>query len=245
MRRTIATGAVVALAMSAALATSTAPLALGVPTQLAADAFARTSTNSWGTADVGGPWSLAGRLRRSRFQLAPVAWSCPAPAPLRGISGRRVVVRHAGPGWRQPEQGADRRGYLHFGDRTTVELHRRLSGQGSIHARRRGCRDSRTRGRRCRDRIDQRHGATDLRRRRGRAGSTTGHRHLADHAAVDDLADRHPSRLPGSSRAPTPLRHYKYPVRWACSSTSPAPRRTRPRRPRSAATAPSVQTRRQ
>ena len=63
MRRVIAAGAVVALAMAIAPAISaisaTQPAA-GAPTQYAADAFGRTVTNGWGTADLGGAWSLTG-----------------------------------------------------------------------------------------------------------------------------------------------------------------------------------------
>jgi rhamnogalacturonyl hydrolase YesR len=60
MRRAIAAGAVVALALAVAPAASGIQAASGAPTQYAADAFGRTVTNGWGTADVGGAWSLTG-----------------------------------------------------------------------------------------------------------------------------------------------------------------------------------------
>jgi rhamnogalacturonyl hydrolase YesR len=60
MRRAVAAGAVVALAMAIAPAVSTTQAASGAPTQYAADAFGRTVANGWGTADLGGPWSLMG-----------------------------------------------------------------------------------------------------------------------------------------------------------------------------------------
>ena len=60
MRRAIAAGSVVALAMVTAPAVSTTHFATGAPTQYAADAFGRTVANGWGTADAGGPWSLMG-----------------------------------------------------------------------------------------------------------------------------------------------------------------------------------------
>jgi len=59
MRRAIAAGAVVALALAIAPVVS-ATQATGAPTQYAADAFGRTVANGWGTADVGGAWSLTG-----------------------------------------------------------------------------------------------------------------------------------------------------------------------------------------
>ncbi len=59
MRRAIAAGAVVALALAVAPVVS-ATQATGAPTQYAADAFGRTVANGWGTADVGGAWSLMG-----------------------------------------------------------------------------------------------------------------------------------------------------------------------------------------
>jgi rhamnogalacturonyl hydrolase YesR len=59
MRRAIAAGAVVALALAVAPVVS-ATQATGAPTQYAADAFGRTVTNGWGSADVGGAWSLMG-----------------------------------------------------------------------------------------------------------------------------------------------------------------------------------------
>ena len=60
MRRAIAAGAVVALAMAIAPAVSETQVAAGAPTQYAADSFGRTVANGWGTADLGGPWSLTG-----------------------------------------------------------------------------------------------------------------------------------------------------------------------------------------
>jgi rhamnogalacturonyl hydrolase YesR len=60
MRRAIAAGAVVALAMAVAPAISAVQPAAGAPTQYAADGFGRTVANGWGTADVGGAWSLMG-----------------------------------------------------------------------------------------------------------------------------------------------------------------------------------------
>jgi rhamnogalacturonyl hydrolase YesR len=60
MRRAIAAGAVVALAMAIAPAVSATQSATGAPTQYAADAFGRTVANGWGTADLGGAWSLTG-----------------------------------------------------------------------------------------------------------------------------------------------------------------------------------------
>jgi rhamnogalacturonyl hydrolase YesR len=57
MRRVVAAGAVVALAMAIA---PVMPAAQAAPTQYAADAFGRTVANGWGTADLGGPWSLMG-----------------------------------------------------------------------------------------------------------------------------------------------------------------------------------------
>ncbi len=60
MRRAIAAGAVVALAMAIAPAVSETQVAAGTPTQYAADSFGRTVANGWGTADLGGPWSLTG-----------------------------------------------------------------------------------------------------------------------------------------------------------------------------------------
>jgi len=59
MRRAIAAGAVLALALAVAPMVS-ATQAVGVPTQYAADAFGRTVTNGWGSADLGGAWSLTG-----------------------------------------------------------------------------------------------------------------------------------------------------------------------------------------
>jgi rhamnogalacturonyl hydrolase YesR len=60
MRRVIAAGAVVALALAVAPAVSELQAASGAPTQYAADAFGRTVANGWGTADVGGAWALMG-----------------------------------------------------------------------------------------------------------------------------------------------------------------------------------------
>src|SRR5450631_4816607 len=60
MRRAIAAGTVAALAMVTAPAASIFQPAAAAPTQYAADSFSRTVTNGWGTADVGGSWSLAG-----------------------------------------------------------------------------------------------------------------------------------------------------------------------------------------
>jgi hypothetical protein len=60
MRRAVAAGAVVALAMAIAPAVSAIQAAAAAPTQYAADAFGRTVANGWGTADLGGPWSLMG-----------------------------------------------------------------------------------------------------------------------------------------------------------------------------------------
>ena len=59
MRRAIAAGAVVALALAVGPVVSTTQAA-GAPTQYAADAFGRTVANGWGSADVGGTWSLTG-----------------------------------------------------------------------------------------------------------------------------------------------------------------------------------------
>ena len=66
VRQAIAAAAVVALATTIAPAVSTRQAAIGAPvhdavsTPYAADAFARTVANGWGSADVGGPWSLVG-----------------------------------------------------------------------------------------------------------------------------------------------------------------------------------------
>jgi rhamnogalacturonyl hydrolase YesR len=46
--------------MAIAPAVATTQSALSAPTQYASDAFARTVANGWGTADVGGAWSLTG-----------------------------------------------------------------------------------------------------------------------------------------------------------------------------------------
>ena len=65
--------------------TVTAPT---VPTQLAADAFGRSVTGGWGSADVGGPWTLTGGA--TRFSVSGGTGN-QAPAP-----GGTVTAKLAG-----------------------------------------------------------------------------------------------------------------------------------------------------
>ncbi|HWF40994.1 MAG TPA: glycoside hydrolase family 88 protein [Acidothermaceae bacterium] len=97
MRRAIAAGAVLALAMAVAPVVS-ATQATGAPTQYASDAFGRTVTNGWGTADVGGAWSLTGSA--SAFSVSGGAGRMRMPSPsssfnayLGGVSSSDTQVQ--------------------------------------------------------------------------------------------------------------------------------------------------------
>lgn len=97
MRRAIAAGAVLALAMAVAPMVS-ATQATGAPTQYASDAFGRTVANGWGTADVGGPWSLTGSASAFSVSGGVARMAMPTPgssfnAYLGGVSSPDTQVQ--------------------------------------------------------------------------------------------------------------------------------------------------------
>ena len=78
-------GAVVALASASAPAALMTPIAGAAPTQYAADSFNRTVAKGWGTADVGGPWSLAGSA--SAFSVSGCAGRMVMPSAGSSFAG--------------------------------------------------------------------------------------------------------------------------------------------------------------
>ncbi len=146
--------------------------------QYASDTFTRTVANGLGTADFGGPWTLAGTA--SGFSVA-------------GGVGRMtgaVAANRAGylAGVRQteidmttdlaPDQRVDGRWCLHLGDRPAHLERQRLSPQAAIHARRVGHRVPRPHPRRRRNHPGDRDGQRPEREsRRHSAYSIRRHRH--------------------------------------------------------------------